>query len=52
MKLGRAEGVKRDLSQPALLDHSPLPQLPPPITLVIPSMAVTSDLPVLHFRKS
>lgn len=44
--------MERDLSQPALLDPSPLAQLPPPITLVIPSKAVTSDLPVIHFRKS
>lgn len=46
------KGVKRDLSKPALFDHSPLHQLSPPTKLVIPSMAVTSDLPVLHFRKS
>lgn len=46
------KGVKRDLSQPAMFDHSPLNQLPPPTTLVVPSMAVTSDLPALRFRKS
>lgn len=45
------KGEKQDMSQPALLEHSPLPQIPPPITVIILTMAVTSDLPMRHFRK-
>lgn len=35
--------MKRDLSQPALLDHTQ--SLPAPIMLVILTMAMTSNLP-------